>query len=142
MLLGQGRFYKFPWIWCFWVIAKFWKMPFLFLTYVFTKWLINIKNLLVYCKNYSCHLVYCLNTALIVKHFIIFHTFKHPNHAGTYVTFQIELVRRALGMYFDMAIKDFTHLRWLSRNNSISGRTSFKTNVYFSGYARFSRACI
>ena len=34
-------------------------------------------------------------------------------------------------MYFDMAFKDFTHLRWLSRNNSISGRTSFKTNTMF-----------
>ena len=35
-------------------------------------------------------------------------------------------------MYFDMTFKDFTHLRWLSRNNSISGRTSFKTNTMFT----------
>ena len=32
-------------------------------------------------------------------------------------------------MYFDMTFKDFSYLKWLSRNNSISGCTSFKTNT-------------
>ena len=35
-------------------------------------------------------------------------------------------------MYCDIAFKDFTHLRWLSRKNSISGRSSFKTNTMFT----------
>ena len=35
-------------------------------------------------------------------------------------------------MHSDMAFKDFSHIRWLSRNNSISGRTSFKTNSMFT----------
>ena len=43
-------------------------------------------------------------------------------------------------MYFDMAFKDFTHLRWLCRNNSISGRTSFKTNTMFTLSNLFSKS--
>ena len=35
-------------------------------------------------------------------------------------------------MHSDMAFKDFSHIRWLSRNNSISGRTSFKTNTMYT----------
>ena len=35
-------------------------------------------------------------------------------------------------MYFDMAFNDFIHLRWLSSNNCLSGRTSFKTNSMFT----------
>ena len=38
----------------------------------------------------------------------------------------MKIVIQALGMYFDMTFKYFTRLRCLSKNNSISGHTSFK----------------